>query len=101
VHAAALDGGAGHGGLDGLAQAQVGVGDDQLHALEPTSLERAQERRPERPVLAIANGEAEHLAAAITAHPGRHHDGLGDDAAVDPCLAVGGVDKDVGEGLPG
>src|SRR3712207_6000032 len=35
----------------------VGVGDDQLGAGQPTGLERAQERGPERAVLRIADGE--------------------------------------------
>jgi hypothetical protein len=79
----------------------VGIGDDQLHALEPAGLERAQERRPEGPILAVTDGEAEDLAAAIAAHPGGHHHRLGDDAAVDPRLATGRVDKDVGKDLAG
>jgi hypothetical protein len=35
VDSATLDGGAGHRGLDGLAQPEVGVGDDQLHPGQP------------------------------------------------------------------
>jgi hypothetical protein len=45
---AALDGGTGHGGLDDLAQPEVGVGDDQLHPGQLTGPERAKEGRPER-----------------------------------------------------
>jgi hypothetical protein len=59
VDPAALDGRTGHGGLDGLAQAQVGVGDDQLHPAKPTGLQAAQECRPEGPVLAVTHREAE------------------------------------------
>ena len=66
---ATLDGRAGHGGLDGLAQPKVGVGDDQLHPSQPAGLERPQERRPEGTALAVTHGEAEDLAAPITAHP--------------------------------
>jgi hypothetical protein len=40
VDAAALDRRAGHHRLDGLAQPEVGIGDDQLHAGQPTGLER-------------------------------------------------------------
>ena len=101
VDPAALDGRAGHGRLDGLTQPQVGIGDDQLHPAKPTGLQAAQERGPEGPVLAVAHREAEDLAAAITTHPGGHHDRLGDDPAVDPGFAVGGVHKDVREGLAG
>ena len=55
---AALDGGASHVRSDGLAQPQVGIGDDQLHPNQPTGLYAAQERGPEGPVLAVADGEA-------------------------------------------
>jgi hypothetical protein len=70
---ATLDGRAGHHGLHRLAEAEVGVGDDQLHALEPPGLERAQELGPEGTVFGVADGEAEHLAAAIATHAGGHH----------------------------
>ena len=64
-------------------------------------LERPQERGPEGPVLAVADGEAEDLAAAVGAHSGGDHHGLGDHPAVDPSLAVGGVHEHIGEALPG
>jgi hypothetical protein len=101
VDAAALDGGAGHGGQDGLPQPKVGVGDDQLHPGQPAGLEGAQERGPKGAVLAVADGEAQHLAAAVAAHAGGNHHRLGDDAAVDAGLAVGGVDEHVREDLAG
>jgi hypothetical protein len=69
VDPAALDGRSGHGGLDGLAQAQVGVGDDQLHPGQPMGLERPQERGPERAVLAIADVQAQDLAAPSAVTP--------------------------------
>jgi hypothetical protein len=53
------------------------------------------------PVLAVTDGEAEDLAAPVTADSGGHDHGLGDDPAVDSGLAVGGVHEDVGEGLAG
>ena len=37
----------------------------------------------------------------IAAHPGGHHHRLGDHAAADPGLAVGGVQEHIGEALPG
>jgi hypothetical protein len=101
VDSAALDGRPGHAHSHGLLEAEVGVGDDQLHALKPVRLERAQERRPEGPVLAVAHREAQDLAAAVAAHPGGHDYGLGDDAAVDSGLAVGGVHEHIGEDLAG
>jgi hypothetical protein len=101
VDPAALDGRPGHGGLDGLAQAEVGVGDDQLHTLEPAGLQAPQERGPGGTILAVAHPKAEDLAAAIPAHPGGHDHGLGDDPPVDPGLAVGGVQEHIREGLTG
>jgi hypothetical protein len=73
VDPAALHGRAGHHRLDGLAEAEVGVGDHQLHPAKPAGLQAAQERRPEGTVLGVADGEAEDLAAAIPTHPGGHH----------------------------
>jgi hypothetical protein len=79
----------------------VGVGDDQLHPTEAAGLQRAQERGPERgperAVLGVADGEAEYLPPAVNADAGGHNHGLGDDPAVDPRLAVGGVEEHVGK----
>ena len=98
---AALDGRAGHHRADSLAQAEVGVGDDQLHPSQPAGLQAAQEGGPEGAVLAVADGEAQDLAAAIPAHASGDHHGLGDHPAVDPGLAVGGVHEHIGEALAG
>jgi hypothetical protein len=49
-----------------LTQAEVGVGDDQLHPAKPTGLQAAKELGPERPVLAVTDGEAEDLASPQT-----------------------------------
>jgi len=98
---AALDGGAGRDRADGLTQAQVGVGDDQLHPGQSTGLQAAQERGPERAILAVTDGEPEDLASTVAAYPGGHHHRLGDDPAVHPGLAVGGVHEEVREGLAG
>jgi hypothetical protein len=100
VDPAALHRGAGHHRGHGLAQAEVGVGDDQLHPAQPACLQAAQELGPEGAVLAVPDGEAEDLTAAITAHPGGHDHGLGDDAAVDSCFAVGGVHEHIGKLWP-
>jgi hypothetical protein len=77
------------------------IGDDQLHSSQPAGLQRAQKRRPEGAILAVADGEAEHLTAAVAAHPGGHHHGLGDHPAVDPGLAVGRVHEHIREALAG
>jgi hypothetical protein len=85
-----------HRGDRGL-QSGVGVGDDQLGAGQPAGLERAQERGPERPVLGVADGEAEHLPMPVGGHAGGDHHRLGDHPAVDPRLAVGGIQEQVGK----
>ena len=46
-------------------EALMGVGDDQLHPGQAAGLERAQERGPERPVLAVADIETQHFASSI------------------------------------
>ena len=101
VHPAALPSGAEQHRRDGLLQAGVCVGDDQLHPAEPTRFEAAQERGPERAVLAVADREAEDLPPPVGAHAGGHHHRLRDDPAVDPGLAIGGVEEHVRERLPG
>ncbi len=75
----------------------MGIGDDQAHTAQATRPQRAQERRPERLVLAVAHGQAQHLPGAIGGHPGGHHDGLGHHPSSFVGLDVGGVEEDVGE----
>ena len=58
-------------------QAGVGVGDDQLHPAQAAGLQRAQERGPERPVLGVADVEAEDLTAAVGGDAGGDHHRLG------------------------
>jgi hypothetical protein len=70
VHPAALPGRPEQHGGDRLLKPGVGVGDDQLGAGQPAGLQRAQQRRPERAVLAVADGEAEHLPVPVGGHPG-------------------------------
>jgi hypothetical protein len=101
VDPAALDRRTGHDRLDRLAKAEVGIGDDQLHPSQPAGPQAAEKLGPERAVLAVADGEAEDLTAAVPAHPGGHDHGLGDDAAVDPGLAVGRINEHIGERLAG
>ena len=79
----------------------MGIGDDQLHPGQPTGLQAAQELGPEGAVLGVADGEAEDLAAAVTAHPGGDHHGLGGHPAIGSGLAVGGVHDHIREHLTG
>ena len=95
VDPAPLPGRAGEHRADRGLEAFVGVGDHQLHPVQPAGLQRPQERGPERSVLAVADVEPEHLPVPVRADRGGDHDGLGDDPPVDPGLAVGGVEKHV------
>jgi len=76
----------------------VGVGDDQLDAVEAAGLERAQERRPEGAVLAVAHIQAQHLSAAIGGHAGGDHHRAAHHPAVYAGLEVGGVQEHIREG---
>ena len=97
VDPAALPGRAEQHAADRGLQALVGVGDHQLHSVQAAGLQRAQERGPERAVLAVPDVEAEHLPPAVGGHPGGDHHRLGHDPPVDPGLAVGGVEEHVRE----
>jgi hypothetical protein len=99
VHPAALPGRAlQHGGDRGL-EPGVGVGDDQLDAVQAAGAQVAQELGPERFGLAVADGAAQDLAVAVRAHSGGDHHGLGHDPAVDSGLAVGGIGEHIRERL--
>jgi hypothetical protein len=66
---------------------------------QPAGLERAQERGPERLVLAVADVDTQDLAAALSGDAGGDHDSAGDDLAegVVADVDVGGVEVDVGK----
>ena len=69
--AAALPGGAEDAG-DGVAQAVVGIGDDELDALQAASHQALEEARPKRLSLAGPNAEADDFTPAVGRH--RHGD---------------------------
>ena len=98
VHPAALPGGADQHRGDGGLQPGVGIGDDQLGPAQAAGLQRAQERGPKRAVLAVADVEPEDFTATVGGDAGGDHDRLGDHPAVDPGLAVGGVEEHIGVG---
>ena len=79
----------------------VGIGDNQLHPTQPAGLERAQERGPERPVLGVADIEAQHLTPPVGGDTGGDHHRLGHHPPVYPGLAVGGVEELIRVGDPG
>ena len=69
MHPAPLPGRAQQDGPDGGLQALVGVADDEAHTRQATRPEAAQERRPERAVLAVADREAQDLPVARSVTP--------------------------------
>ena len=69
--------GSGHDRGDGLGEAGMGVGDDQLGTGESAGLQRAQERGPEGAVLGVTNVQPQDLAAAVGGHAGGDHDRSG------------------------
>ena len=98
VHPASLPRGADEHRADRGLQTGVGIAGDQLHPGQATGLQRAQERGPKRPVLRIADLEPEQFTAPVSSHTSGDHHRLGDHPAVDPGLAVGGVEEHIGVG---
>ncbi|GAA2338650.1 hypothetical protein GCM10010431_72570 [Streptomyces kunmingensis] len=84
-------------GADLGHQPTVTVGDQQLDVVQAAGTQRAQERRPARLRVAVADHQAEDLAITGGGDSGRDDHGLRGDPVVDPGLAVGGVQKNVGE----
>jgi hypothetical protein len=97
VDPATLPGRAEHHLLDGLSQALVRVGDDEVHPGETAGAQRPQERGPEDLVLAVTDRDAEDLAVAVSGDTGGDHDRLGDDPGTFMGFDVGGVEEQVGE----
>ena len=94
-HAAALPGGADNAG-DGVLQPLVGVGDHELHALEPALGEVAQESRPEGFGLGGADVQADDLALALGRDSHRDYGGDRNDAAALAHLEVSGIQPEIG-----
>ena len=78
-------------------EAEVVVGDHQLHPGQAAGSQRPQERGPEGAVLGVADVDAEDLAVAGGGDTGGDHDRPGHDPTADAALDVGGVDEHVGE----
>ena len=70
---------------------------DEPHAGQAARPERPQEGRPEGALLAVADGQPQHLAVAPLGDPGGDDDGLGDDRRALAGLDVGRVEEDVRE----
>ena len=95
---APLPGGAGERGAHGVDQADVGVGDHQRRAGQPSSHQAPQERQPPGTILGGDHVEAEHLPMSLGIDPHGDHDGHIDDAAVLAHLLGQGVEAHVGVG---
>ena len=95
MHSASLPGNALEDHPDGFLQPGVGVGNDELHPTEAAGLQRAEEPGPEGLVLAVADVEAEDLAAPVGGNTERDDDCLGHHPVVHPCFAVGRVEEHI------
>ncbi len=98
VHPAALPGATLQLPPDRLGQAHVGIADHELDRAQAALLERNQELAPEALVFAVADLEAEQLAAAVSVHAHGHYDGPGADlqGLAQAAVEVGGIEVDVG-----
>jgi hypothetical protein len=96
-HAAALPGGADEDRLDRGFQAEVVIGNHELHPGETSRAQSLEEGSPERLIFAVANLDAEHLAVTGGGDAGGDHDGPGHDPAPHPALQVGGIGEHVRE----
>lgn len=99
VDSAALPAGTSELAADRGDEASVGVGDDELHALETALVEVARELGPERLVLRVAQVDTEDFSTAVAAQSGGDHDRFGHDMAVLSDMDVGGIEPHVEERL--
>ena len=95
VHPAALPRRALEHGADGLFQPAVRIRDSELHPVQPTGLQRPQERRPEPLVLTVTNIESEDFPAPVGGDAESNHDRLGHHPVPDPGLAIGRIQEHI------
>ena len=74
----------------------MGVGDHQLHALQPAALQAAKEVGPEGLRLGWADAQADDLATSVGVDRHSDYGGDGDDPPALAHLEVGGVEPEVG-----
>ena len=84
-------------GPDRFLQTRVGVRHDQLHPAQATRFQRPKKCGSKPFVLGITNVEAKNFPPSTGGNTNGDDDGLGDDAVIDPRLAVGGVEEDIRE----
>jgi hypothetical protein len=83
-----------------LDQAQVIVGDHELHTREPSCHQVAQEGRPARAVLGSEDVEAQDLPAPVAVHRRGHHRGHRADAPGLPAPDLERIEPQVGVRTP-
>jgi hypothetical protein len=76
-------------------EALVVVGDDQLHALEPPPLQRAEQLVVGGLALGVCYLHPEDLPQPVVSERRDHQDALTHDPVVNPHLLIAGVDEDV------
>lgn len=79
VDPAPLPGHAGHGGIDGVHQGAVVVGDHQLGPAQPAVAQGPEELGPEVVGFTVPDRAAQDLTAPVSGHAGGDDDGLGGD----------------------
>src|SRR5690606_14340868 len=82
---------------DGGLETEVVIADHELHPGETPGPESLQERGPERPVLAVADGHAQDLTVTSASHASGDHHRPGHDPPIDAALQVGGIGEHVRE----
>src|SRR5918995_3821974 len=95
MHPAALPGGT-QDLRDGGFQTFVGVGDDQLYALQAAAHQAAQKLDPEGGGFRLTQAKPEDLAAAVLVDAGGDYRGDRHDAAILADLDVGRIEPEVG-----
>jgi hypothetical protein len=93
MHSAFLPAGVLEYGADRFLQPGVGIGDDKLHPVEASNLQRSQERRAEPIVLGVSDVEAEYFPAPISSNPGHAVDCFGDGMVTAPRFTAGRATK--------
>src|SRR5579859_8239801 len=94
MDAAALPGGA-QDTRDGRLQALMGIGDDQLHSLQPAPDEVAQEGRPEWLRFARPDMQADNFAASVGVDGNRYYSGHAHNPPTFADFQVGGVEIEI------
>jgi hypothetical protein len=99
MHPAALPPSADEHRADRGLEAEVVVGDHELHAAQAAGAESLEERGSEGAILRVTDVDTEDLSVAGGGHAGGDDHGAGHDPTPDPALQVGGDPAAVGGGV--